>query len=69
MSNTPRYWVIGGEYTSMGFERLVEGTQKVSGPYFHLSAAQAVWRRLSEADRYRTLVRYTIVTEGARKAA
>ena len=47
----PRFWVIGGEYTCLEFEQLVEGSEKVAGPFFHKSAAEAVWRRLSEADR------------------
>ncbi|HYI88490.1 MAG TPA: hypothetical protein VEY05_01160 [Beijerinckiaceae bacterium] len=59
----PRFWVIGGEYTCLEFEQLVEGSEKVAGPFFHKSAAEAVWRRLSEADRSRAQVRYAIVTE------
>jgi hypothetical protein len=58
-----RFWVIGGEYTCLEFEQLVEGSEKVAGPFFHKSAAEAVWRRLSEADRCRAQVRYAIVTE------
>ena len=65
-STAPRFWVIGGEYTCLGFEQLVEGTEKVAGPFFHKSAAEAVWRRLSEQDRCRAQVRYAIVAEGAK---
>jgi hypothetical protein len=61
--SAPRFWVIGGEYTCLEFEQLVEGSEKVAGPFFHKSAAEAVWRRLSEADRCRAQVRYAIVTE------
>ncbi len=64
----PRFWVIGGEYTCFDFERLVEGTEKVAGPFFHRSAAEAVWRRLSEADRCRAQVRYAIVAESGKVA-
>jgi hypothetical protein len=63
-----RFWVIGGEYTCLGFERLIEGTEKVAGPFFHRSAAEAVWRRLSEADRCRAQVRYAIVAESGKGA-
>ena len=69
LSSTPRFWVIGGEFTCLGFEHLVEGTERVAGPFFHRSAAEAVWRRFSEADRPRAQVRYTIVAEGGRKIA
>jgi hypothetical protein len=64
----PRFWVIGGEYTCLEFEQLVEGSEKVAGPFFHKSAAEAVWRRLSEADRSRAQVRYAIVTERGQTA-
>jgi len=47
-STASRFWVIGGEYSCLAFERLIEGTEKVAGPFFHRSAAEAVWRRLSE---------------------
>jgi hypothetical protein len=69
LSSTPRFWVIGGEYTCLEFDQLVEGTERVAGPFFHRTAAEAVWRRLSESDRSRAQVRYTIVTEGVRKIA
>ena len=67
-SVAPRFWVIGGEYTTLTFEEMVEGSEKVAGPFFHRSAAEAVWRRLSEADRCRAQVRYAIVTENGRSA-
>ena len=67
-STAPRFWVIGGEYTSLGFEQLIEGTERVAGPFFHRSAAEAVWRRLSEEDRCRAQVRYAIVAESGKVA-
>ena len=67
-STAPRFWVIGGEYTCLGFEQMIEGTEKVAGPFFHLSAAEAVWRRLSEEDRCRAQVRYAIVAESGKTA-
>jgi hypothetical protein len=67
-STAPRFWVIGGEYTSLGFEQLVEGTERVAGPFFHKSAAEAVWRRFSEQDRCRAQVRYAIVAESGKTA-
>ena len=67
-STASRFWVIGGEYSCLAFERLIEGTEKVAGPFFHRSAAEAVWRRLSENDRCRAQVRYAIVAESGRTA-
>ena len=67
-TTAPRFWVIGGEYTCLGFEQMIEGTEKVAGPFFHKSAAEAVWRRLSETDRCRAQVRYAIVAEGGKTA-
>jgi hypothetical protein len=28
-----RFWVLGGEYKSLGFEELVGGTEKLVGPF------------------------------------
>ena len=67
-STASRFWVIGGEYSCLAFERLIEGTEKVAGPFFHRSAAEAVWRRQSENDRCRAQVRYAIVAESGRTA-
>ena len=67
-STSTRFWVIGGEYTGLEFEQLIEGTEKVAGPFFHKSAAEAVWRRMSESDRCRAQVRYAIVAESGKSA-
>jgi hypothetical protein len=67
-SSAPRFWVIGAEYTCLDFVRLIEGTEKVAGPFFHRSAAEAVWRRLSEEDRCRAQVRYAIVAESGKSS-
>jgi hypothetical protein len=67
-SNSPRFWVIGAEYTCLDFDQLIEGTEKIAGPFFHRSAAEAVWRRLSDGDRCRAQVRYAIVSESGRTA-
>lgn len=67
-STSPRFWVIGGEYTCLDFDCLIEGTEKVAGPFFHRSAAEAVWRRFSEEDRCRAQVRYAIVAEGGARS-
>ena len=32
MSNS-RYWVVGGEYRSLDFAEVVDGTQRLIGPF------------------------------------
>ncbi|MCX5497125.1 hypothetical protein OSH11_20645 [Kaistia dalseonensis] len=59
----PRFWIVGGEYASMAFDRLIEGTQRVFGPYGERRAAEEAWRRLSEESRSQCLMRFTIAAE------
>jgi hypothetical protein len=61
-----RYWVVGGDYTCMGFVHLKEGSQKVVGPFDERSDAQAAWRRLSEETRSCATARYAITAEHVR---
>ena len=58
-----RYWVVGGEYTSMDFTRLAPGEGHVLGPFANRTEAEQNWRRLSEERRCEALVRYTIAQE------
>ena len=61
---TPRtYWVIGGEYETMKFERLVRGTEVVLGPFGCREDARSVWREMSDRDRSRATVRFSIACE------
>jgi hypothetical protein len=68
---TTQFWVIGGEFGSLNFHKLVEGTQQVRGPYPSRPEAEQAWRALSEENRHRCNVRFAIVQEtgGARAAA
>ncbi len=59
-----RFWIVGGEYVTTAFDRLIEGSERVFGPYGERRAAEEAWRRLSEAERSRCCVRYTIAAEG-----
>ncbi|MCX5515955.1 hypothetical protein C3941_05030 [Kaistia algarum] len=61
--NTSRFWIVGGEYASMTFDRLIEGTQRVLGPFGERRAAEDAWRRLSEENRSQCLMRFTIASE------
>ncbi|MBB3932902.1 hypothetical protein GGR25_003966 [Kaistia hirudinis] len=61
--HTSRFWIVGGEYASMAFDRLIEGTQRVLGPFGERGAAEEAWRRLSEENRSQCLMRFTIAAE------
>jgi len=61
-----RFWVIGGEYTDTRFDRLVEGTERLAGPFACRDSALTAWRRLADATRSNVHARYTIAEEAAR---
>jgi hypothetical protein len=63
---TQRYWVVGGKYETMDFDRLIEGTESVFGPFGSAEDAQCIWRRVTEETRFQATVRYTIATEPPR---
>ena len=60
---TSRYWVVGGEFTSTDFQTLIDGTQRVVGPFESRSDAERTWRHLSENHRPQAQVRFTIAQE------
>jgi hypothetical protein len=62
MSN-PRFWVVGGEYRSLDFSEIIDGTQRLLGPYAERDAAERSWREVSERNRSHCTVRFTIVQE------
>jgi hypothetical protein len=57
------YWVIGGEFGSMNFHKLVEGSAQVQGPFKTRKEAEDAWKAVSEENRHRAGVRYSIVEE------
>jgi hypothetical protein len=61
-----RYWVVGGDYTCMGFRELKPGAQQVVGPFEDRTEAQATWRRLSDESRSSATSRYSITAEQLR---
>jgi hypothetical protein len=64
VSSAPRrYWVIGGKYESMTFDRLVSGTESLFGPFGDREDAESFWRDLSEKTRGQATVRFTIASE------
>ncbi len=58
-----QYWVIGGEFSSLNFHNLVHGTQQVQGPFPSRADAESVWRKLSEENRHKCNVRFTILRD------
>ena len=58
-----RFWVVGGEYTSCDCETIVQGTERVVGPFESRIEAERTWRSLSEDLRPQAQVRFTIVQE------
>jgi hypothetical protein len=58
-----RYWVLGGEYTSTDFDKILPGTEIVVGPLASHELAEQSWRRLSERFRANATMRFSILTE------
>ena len=59
---TKQYWVVGGEYDA-GFTGLLEGTQRVSGPFSDELRARTEWQRLTCHDGWCATERYHITVE------
>ena len=58
-----RYWVVGGCYKTLSFDRLIDGTEVVCGPFPCRQDAETAWRGLSEKSRCQATVRFTIACE------
>ena len=58
-----RYWVIGGDYTCMGFKALKQGAPSVEGPFHTKDEAQQAWKRLSGEHSSKATVRFSIASE------
>ena len=63
------FWVIGGEFGSMNFHKLVEGSAQVQGPFKTRQEAEDAWKSVSEENRHRAGVRFSIVEEPQRAMA
>ncbi len=60
-----RYWVIGGEYESTAFDKLLDGTERIMGPYGDPDDARKAWEDIAVATRSVCTARFTIVREGS----
>ncbi len=58
-----RYWVLGGEYASTAFDKILPGTEIVVGPLASHELAEQSWRWLSERYRANATMRFSILTE------
>lgn len=63
-----RYWVIGGEYANTAFDRVVEGTERILGPFLCQEEAHRAWESVAVETRSICLARFTIVREGSMAA-
>ena len=57
------FWVVGGKYESMAFDRLIEGTKCAFGPFASEDDAKSTWRSVTERTRSQATVRFTIAAE------
>jgi hypothetical protein len=57
-----KYWVVGGEY-DVQFKRLIDGTQRVAGPFADAVRARTEWQRLTFHDHACATERYHITVE------
>jgi hypothetical protein len=63
-ATTPRhYWVVGGQYETLTFDRLIHGTESVLGPFGRREDAESTWRELSDRTRSQATVRFIIASE------
>ena len=69
MTKGSNFWVIGGEFGSMNFHKLVEGSAQVKGPFKTRKEAEDCWREVSEENRHKAGVRFSIVEEPHRAPA
>jgi hypothetical protein len=53
----------------MNFHKLVEGSAQVQGPFKTRKEAEDAWRVVSEENRHRGAVRFSIVEEPQRATA
>ena len=54
------FYIIGGEYEDMSFERLVTSTSTIEGPFQDHESAKAAWSKLNEKGED-AVTRYEII--------
>ena len=61
-----KYWIVGGEYHDTAFDRIVDGTEQLIGPFPCRNEAMEEWKKLATATRGNCHARYAIAEEFAR---
>lgn len=61
--NQQRYWVIGGDYTCLGFNTLRDRIPHIEGPFADRDQAQAAWKRVSREHSSKATARFSIAVE------
>ena len=65
-----RYWVVGGEYADVKFERLAPGAREERhGPFPTYAEAYTVWQARARATIDDALIRFRIVEESGDRLA
>jgi hypothetical protein len=60
-----KYWVIGGKYGDLNFEKLTGELPTIAGPFNCEEEAKSEWKRLSFERRASATTRFSIVRERA----
>lgn len=55
------FYVIGGEYEDMSFERLITSTSIIEGPFQNHESAKTAWARLNEKAGGDAVTRFEII--------
>ena len=58
-----RFWVVGGDYSCMGFRELKPGSQQMIGPFEDRDQARRVWKQVSTEHSSRATARFSIASE------
>jgi hypothetical protein len=53
----------------MNFHKLIEGSAQVQGPFKTRKQAEEAWKSVSEENRHKAGVRFSIVEEPSRQVA
>ena len=55
------FYVIGGEYEDMSFDRLITSTSTIEGPFVTEAEARQTWQRLNEKSGGDAATRFEII--------
>ena len=65
-----RYWVVGGEYADVKFDRLASGAREERhGPFASYAEAYQVWQARARATVDDALIRFRIIEDAGNRLA